>query len=132
MQRNAFDAKANASLLEFCGAITGANRLKVRKQRAGDRKAAQDCFDVLAKMNHGEATGFLPRVSDGLIGPVNVLGFKVSNVTLRAAEMPAQLIKVAPFRVLFPSDHQLVFLKGDGAFWLEPNFRPETFGNERP
>ncbi len=58
--------------------------------------------------------------------------FDLGNVTLRAAKMPAQLIKVAPFRVLLPLNDQLVFLNSEGAFWLETNFRPETFGNERP
>jgi hypothetical protein len=46
--------------------------------------------------------------------------------------MLAQFVKDEPFRVLLPLNEEVVFLNGDGALWLETNFRPETLGNERP
>jgi len=83
-------------------------------------------------MNHGQAAGFLPRIGDGLVGPIYVLRFEIGDVALRSAEMPAQLVEIAPLLVLFPLDDELVFLDRDGPFRLEANFRPEAFGNKRP
>lgn len=83
-------------------------------------------------MNHGQTTGFLPVVSNGLVGPVNVLRLEIGDVGLRTAEMPAQFVEPAPFRVLFPPNDELMFFAGDGASFLEAHFRPETLGNNRP
>ena len=70
-------------------------------------------------MNHGQAAGLLAGVSDGLVGPVNVFRLEVGNVGLRTAQMPAQFVKAAPLRVLFPLNDELMFLKRDGASWVE-------------
>src|SRR5439155_495118 len=121
-----------ASLLELRGAVASANRLQVGEQRADYREATQNRLNVLAKVNHREAAGLLTRVSDGLVGPVHALRLEVGNVTLRPAKMPAQLVKVAAFRVFLPLNDELVFLDSDGALWLETNFRPKTLGNEWP
>src|SRR5712664_4130768 len=72
------------------------------------------------------------RIGDGLIGPVHVLRLEVGNVTLRSAKMPAQLVKVASFRVFLPLKDESVFLDSDGALGLEANLRPEALGHERP
>ena len=60
-------------------------------------------------MNHGQTAGFLPGVGDGLVGPVNVLRLEIGDVGLRTAEMPAQFVKAAALRVLFPLNDELMF-----------------------
>ena len=62
----------------------------------------------------------------------NVFSFKKSQVSLRRAEMPGQLVKRLPFRILLASNNGLMFLPSDGAFVLELNFRPLPFHNHRP
>jgi hypothetical protein len=71
VQRHALDTQSIASLLEFRGAVATANGLQIGKQWAGCRHLPQDGFNFRAKMNHGQTAGFLPVVSDGLVGPVN-------------------------------------------------------------
>ena len=132
MQRNAFDAKPFAPLLEFRGTIATADGLQIRKQWTLRRQPAQHGFDVRAKMNHGQTAGFLPRIGDGLVGPVNVLRLEIGDVGLRTAEMPAQFVETAPLRVFLPPDDELMFITGDATFVLEAHFRPEALGNERP
>ena len=68
-----FDAKAHAALFEFRGTIATADGLEMGEQRAFCRQAAQDGFDVGAKMNHGKTASLLAGVGDGLIEPINVL-----------------------------------------------------------
>jgi len=132
VQRHALDAQSITSLFEFRGAVATANGLHIGKQRAGCRHLPQEGFNVRAKMNHDQTAGFLPRVGDGLVGPVNVLRLEIGDVGLRTAKMPAQFVEPAPLRVLFPPNDELMFFAGDGASFLEAHFRPEALGNNRP
>src|SRR5438552_2307364 len=132
VERNAFDAQPHAALVEFGGAIAGANRRQVGKQSAGHRETAQNRLNALAKVNHGEAAGFPPGVSDCLIRPVNVVRLETGNVALRSAKIPAQLIIAAPLRIFLPLNDQSMFLSRDSASRLKSHLRPETFGNKRP
>src|SRR5439155_17413250 len=113
VKRDAFDAESITALLEFRGAVASANRLQIRKQRAGFGQTAQDGFNVSAEVDHRQASGFPPRVGDGSVRPVNVLRRQTCDVTLRSAEMPAQLVEVTPFRVLFALNDELMFLDRD-------------------
>src|SRR5208337_4905856 len=126
------DSQPQTTLVKLRGAVATANGLQVGKQRAGCWHLPQDGFNFRAKMNHGQTAGFLPVVSDGLVGPVNVLRLEIGDVSLRTAEMPAQVVEAAPLRVLFPLNDELMFFAGDGASFLEAHFRPEALGNDRP
>jgi len=132
VQRNTVDSQAKTALVKLRGAVAAANGVKVGEQRAGCRHLPQEGFNVRSKMNHGKTAGFLPVVSDGLVGPVNVLRLEIGDVRLRTAEMPAQFVEAAPLRVLFPPDDELMFFAGDGTPFLEAHFWPETLGNDRP
>ena len=63
---------------------------------------------------------------------MNVFPFKVGDVGLRTAKMPAQLVKAAPLRILLPFNDELMLLEGDGAFRLETNFLPQSLRDDRP
>jgi hypothetical protein len=82
-------------------------------------------------VNHGEASCFLARIGDCLVRLINIVRLEMSDVALRSAEMPAQVVKTASFRTLFTFDDEFMFLNGDGALGLEANFWPQTLGNER-
>jgi hypothetical protein len=132
VQRHALDTQSIASLLEFRGPVATANGFEIRKQWAGCWHLPQEGFDVRAKMDHGQIAGFLPRIGDGLVGPVNVPRLEICDIGLITTEVPAQLVEPAPLRVFLPLKNELMFFAGDGAFVLEAHFRPEALGNERP
>ena len=121
-----------APLLEFRGAVATANGLQVGEQQPCRRQPAQHCLDFITKMNHRQTAGFLAGVGNGSVGPVNVFRLEIGDVGLRTAEMPAQFVKAASLRVLFPINDELMFFAGNGALLLEAHFRPEALWNERP
>ena len=61
----------------------------------------------------------------------DVFRIQIGDVGLRTAQMPAQLVKVPTFQILFSVHDKLMFLRCDGPFGTELNFRPKPFGNER-
>ena len=132
VQRNPVDSQPHTALVKLRGAVATTDGLQIGKQPAGCRHLPQNGFNVRAKMNHGQTAGFLPRVGDGLVGPVNVLRLEIGDVGLRTAEMPAQFVKTATLRVLLAFNDELMFLKRDGALGLKFDFRPKPLGNERP
>src|ERR1700722_15310120 len=96
---DAFDAQPLTTLLELRGAVAGANGCEIRKQRAGYVQATQNRLNIRSEVHHGEASGLLAGVGDGLVGPINVFRLEIRNVGLRATEMPAQFIEAAALRV---------------------------------
>jgi len=132
MQRHTLDTKPPATLLELSRTVATPDGLQVGKQRAGVWQTAKNRLDLFAKVDHRETAGLLACVGDGSVAPINILRFQVGDVSLRAAEMPAQLVKAPPLRILFALQDELMLLDGDRSFGLKTNFWPEALGNDRP
>ncbi len=45
---------------------------------------------------------FLPVVAHRAVGPIHILRVEVGHVTLRTAQVPAEVVKPAPLRVALP------------------------------
>ena len=70
-------------------------------------------------MDEGLRAGFSAGVADGAIAPVDVVRFKIGNICLGTTEVPAQIVKVAPFQVVLALENKFMLLDDDGAFGLE-------------
>lgn len=132
VQRHPLDVEPVAALSKFRGPVRRTHLAQIREQRPRRPEPAQDGFDFLAEMNERQAVGFPAGVADHAVGPVNVFRLQTGDVRLRAAQMPAQFVKVFALGVLLPLRDPLVFGERDGPFGFEGDFRPEPFGNERP
>ena len=92
----------------------------------------QDFRHVSVKAQDGNRTGLFARERDHLRFPINVPGFKERQIRLRRAQVPRQLIERLAFGILLALNNFAMFLPGDGALFLEPDFRPLPFDNHRP
>jgi len=122
-------------LLEFRGAVTGANRGQIRKQLTGLRTTEQNGRHFVAKANQsGFYRGrvvvreFLTGVGDSAAGPIDILGAQKGGVALRSAGVPEEFVKVAALGIAFAADDGEMFRFGDGALLFEDGFGPKEFG----
>jgi hypothetical protein len=115
VQRHTLNAKADTALLKLCCPIPCPHRLQIWKQRAGFRQRSQNFLHLLAKSNLrwllAPPARFHPNKADNPRLPVHVLGLQVCQVRLRRAQMPCQLVKRLPFRVLLARYNLAVFLQ---------------------
>lgn len=63
-------------------------------------------------------------VANDPVLPVNVFGAKASDIALRTAQMPKELVKEFSLNVLFSVDDLLIFFKFDGSLLRVLNFGP--------
>ena len=82
-------------------------------------------------MKHDTAPGFHPEIRDGSIFPIHILGAKIGDVALGAAQMPEHFIIRVIFRIVLLGEDALMLGPSDCALGVELNFRPLPFGNDR-
>ncbi len=132
VQRDPGNLQAGDAALEQAGAVFLGPSLQMRKKKIFPWKQAQDPHRLLAQTNQRNRAGFLTAETDHPLLPVDVAGFEIGNVRLSAAQMPAQLVISAMFRVLFAGDDGLMFRRGDRSLLFEPQFGPLLLGQDRP
>jgi len=132
MQGDTFDAQTRAPLMKFRRPVTGSNRAEIRKERTAPRQIPKNFRHFIIETHDGNGAGFLARETDDVVFPINVFSFEAREIGLRRAQVPRQFIERFAFRIHFAGDDGLMFLPGDGTFFLELNFRPLPFYDDRP
>src|SRR6202040_2981830 len=84
------------------------------------------------EMNRRLTARFHAGVGNRLVWPVNVLGYQRSHIGLRTAQVPEQFVVGFEFHIAFTGNNGPMLLPSDGAFFLEVDLWPLTFGNHRP
>src|SRR5207247_6051698 len=85
-----------------------------------------------SEANQGYRSGLLAAKADDALSPVNILGFEVSQIGLRRAQVPGHLIKGLPFEIGFAGNDCRVFLPRDGSLLFEMDCWPLFLGYHRP
>ena len=132
VQGHSVNPETVAALLELRGAVARAHVCKRRKQRPILGSVARIASTSLAKSNlrrlQAPPASLHPEEADDPVRPVDVLGLQVSQVRLRCAQVPRQLIKRLALRILFPLDDSAVFLPGDRPLLLKRTIGHCRFG----
>src|SRR6185437_6381130 len=100
MQRDVFDAEPITALAKLSGAVRFANGNKIREERPRARTAQNHLPRLRPDAHAAEIAGFFSRVGKGVALIINVLSVQMCDVGLGAAEMPAQLVKIAALIVM--------------------------------
>lgn len=132
MKRHALNHQAAAYALEFRRPVRLAHRPQLGEKRAGLRERWQEPFKLAAKADNGNRPGLVAEETHYFACAVDVLGGKRRHIRLSAAEVPAEFIKRAAFRVSFLRHDGLMFVPSDGALLLELHFRPALLCQNRP
>ena len=128
MKRDALDAEALAALLELGGAIRLPDRDQVREERSGPWPALNDLPGFGADAHSAQGGGLLPVVNKGRALVIDVHGVQGSDVGLRAAQIPAEVVIVAALRIALPGNDERMLLPRDAALVLVLDFGKELLG----
>lgn len=127
MQRHSFDAKAVASASKIFGAVFFMGSRHSRKKQPFGWQGSQQIANLVAEFEDSDLVGFPAMVTDGLMLPIDVYGLQVGNVSLGAAQMPAEFVKGSRFWIELIVDDERMFAGCDRPLHLVSGHWPLFF-----
>jgi len=132
MQGDALNADPPAAPLEFRRPMRLPDQPKFGKQPSRLRQGFQNVRQLAVEANQQNGFGLLTEKAHDPIRPIHILGGEIGNVGLGRAQMPAQFVKDATFRIGFRRKDFLVFFAGDATLFAIFDFGPVPLRQHRP